>query len=262
MGMADSIKGKIIVCYPILDGYGGKFVATNLAFTAPSKAKNKRIAVLNLNLRYPFMSQNIASNSFAGIDDICVNIESNSIDMNYVQSCMQVSKLGDCSVEILKGTHQFTQYNHFTKEQMETIIETFRQNYDYTIIPVSSYMDNAGTVSAVQNADEILFICSNNIASKELCGVVYNRINAYKNSNCKVSLVCNMINEGSTIHIPEELKDVSIEKYYAIPYDKEYIDSANLVANKGIMIKQKSLFNKNSYVMNEFQSMANEIFKE
>ena len=68
-------KAKVITVYPIVTGNGAKFITTNLANTLKEEYPDKKIALVDFDLKHPYLAHTLSEfDEVHGIDNLIEKI--------------------------------------------------------------------------------------------------------------------------------------------------------------------------------------------
>ncbi|WCK57697.1 AAA family ATPase (plasmid) [Aneurinibacillus sp. Ricciae_BoGa-3] len=241
-------KAKIITVYPVLSGNGAKFIATNLAHYLKGANSNKRIALVDFNLKNPYLAHAISNNDeIHGIDNLIDRIDGNILTQELFLENMVAMR---DNVEVLKGTKLIGKHKVFTEKHIRTIIQHLRDIYDFVVIAVAPETDNAGTVYGIHEADSVVMVAKTNIANVKSANRVLDIIRQYKKSPESVKLVYNMYTSGSG-ELTNFVKDNNIEVIGVIEYDENAVDNMDLNGGQSV----RGLFKSKNRNQDTFTNM-------
>lgn len=231
-------RGKVVVCYPVIQGDGCKYIATNLAHHYKSVNSEKRVALVDLDLKLPYLANMISTHDdIHGIDNLIDKIDGGFLTDDLFKENMVKLK---SNVELLKGTKLIGNHKIFNKNHIEKVISHLRELYDFIVISVSPDADNAGTVYGLYESDEVVLVCRNNYANFKAFDRAVSVIRQYKKSDNTLKLIFNMYSESSQIDFNSHIKDHSIEVIGAVKYDESTIDNVDLSGSSFKVFKGKS----------------------
>lgn len=231
-------KAKIITVYPIVSGNGAKFIATNVAHYLKEENPASKVALVDFNLKQPFLAHALTTHDeIHGIDNLIDKIDSNLLTNDlFAENMVQMKD----RVEVLKGTKMIGKHKVFTEHHMQAMIEYLRRLYDVVVIAVSPEVDNAGTVMALHETDEVVMVARNNIANEKNASRALSIINHYKKSSQPIKMVYNMYTSGTSV-LADFVKTNNIQVIGLVEFDEEAIDNRNLNGAQTIkFFKQKS----------------------
>lgn len=248
-------QSKIITVLPVITGSGAKYSAVSIAYGIRQKDKNARIALLDLDLRNPYLLGGyLACEKGRGLDTMVAQIEAGVMDdVLFKDNMSNYANMFD----VLRGS-EITQDNSIIKEEhIAKIFELARKNYDYIITVVAPDDDNAGTVYGLFQADVIVLVIRPNYASLvNLQSKVERVIERYKNSTKLFNVIFNMRSNNTkgyeyeaemTNMLEGHGKTIGEFKFY-----EENVDNANLEGT-GFRIR------KNGGYETECLQIANEL---
>ncbi len=216
---------KVIVFYPVISNNGAKFTAVNFAFAYSKRFKEKKIALVDFNLKNPGTGYVfLKGEKVTGLDNVIEKIDNMHFNEKVlIGNMFKINK----NIDILYGTDRFYDYKNITEKHIETILNELKKHYDYVLVNVNSDSDNAGTVYSILNADEIIMITRNNHSNLIKLDYAFKLIEQYKNNTEPIKIVYNYYNENSNCNgeigkIIKE-KDVEVLGYY--DYDGAGIDN-------------------------------------
>lgn len=224
-------KAKIITVYPIMSGNGAKFIATNIANALKEEFADKKIALVDFNLKHPYLAHSLSEfDEIHGLDNLIEKIDGNMLTHDlFLENMVHLKN----NVELLKGTKLIGKYKRFTTEQITRIITYLEDIYDYVVIAVAPEADNAGTVHALNKADEIVMVMRNNVGNLKTFDLAFGLINNYKNKNSNIKAMYNMFVSSSKVDLGNLVRNYGIEVIGIVDYDEFAYDNMNLVNGSG-----------------------------
>lgn len=237
-------KGKMIVCYPVITGNGAKYLATNLAISYKEKFKQAKIALVDFDFKNPYLALSFTDqDKVHGIDNLIDKIDAGSLTKELFQENMV--KVHDISV--LKGTKLIGRTNLLTKTHITTMIDFLKELYDYIIVAVSPEADNAGTVFAISEADEVILVIKNTLANYMKMPQAINIVNTYKSTHEDPKVVYNMYLNNSRVSFNEIFDEYYLKVIGVVPTIEETIDNNNLAGLNSKLTIGKGKQNFTSY---------------
>lgn len=226
----DSRESKVILCYPIISGNGGKHVATMLAHKYKELYPNKKVALIDFDFHHPhFIERFISGVSQHGIDNLLDYIDGDSLPKQLFLENMTTLKSG---VDYLRGTKLGDKHIFICKSHIEKILKLLRSHYDKVFVSTSSSFDNAGTVYGINGADEVLLIAKNNFSNLRKIEEVYPDLKRLFFKERPMKLVINQYNDVTGFNLGNFITKHNVEGIGIIPYQVEMCDGANLMKNK------------------------------
>lgn len=224
-------KAKIITVYPVMAGNGAKFVSTNLANSLKEEFADKKVALVDFDLKKPYLAHSLSEfDDIHGLDTLVEKIDGNILSNDlFLENMIHMKN----NVELLKGTKLIGKYKGFTTEHITSVIEYLQDLYDYVVISVASEADNAGTVHALNKADEIVVVMRNNLANLKMFDISMTLINHYKKKDTGLKGMYNMFIQNSKTDLGNVVRDYGIEVIGIVEYDETSYDNMNLVNGNG-----------------------------
>lgn len=231
-------KGKLIVCYPVVQGSGCKYIATNIAHYYKTAHSDKKVALVDLDFKLPYLAHMLsAHDGIHGIDNLIDKIDGGFLTEDLFTENM--IKLKD-NVELLKGTKLIGNHKIFNKKHIENIVNHLKSLYDFVVVAVSPDVDNAGTVYGLFEADEVVLVGRNNVANFKHLDKAVSIVKQYSRSTKKVKFVYNMYHESSQIDFTSAIKDYDLQVIGAVKFDENSIDNSDLNSSAFKVFKGKS----------------------
>jgi MinD-like ATPase involved in chromosome partitioning or flagellar assembly len=238
-------KARITTIYPVITGNGAKFIATNLAYYFKLENPEKRVALVDFNLKHPYLAHALTTHDEVhGIDNLIDKIDGNLLtDELFIENMVVMRN----NVEVLKGTKLIGKHKVFSEKHIKTIIKHLRNIYDEVFIAVAPEVDNAGTVYGLHEADTVVMVVKNNIANVKSTPRALEIINHYKKSSQPVKLVYNMYTSTSS-DLSQFIKENNIEVIGLVEFDENAIDNMDLNRNQGMKIFKSKSKNQDVFV--------------
>lgn len=218
-------KATMITVYPVMSGNGAKFIATNIANYLKSANSTKKVALVDFNLKQPYLAHGITTHDeIHGIDNLIDKIDGNLLTESlFVENMVSLKS----NVEVLKGTKLIGKHKVFTDVHIKTIIGHLKDIYDYVIAVVSPEADNAGTVYALHEADKVIMVGRNNVGNAKMFGHALQIVNHYKKSTEKIKMVYNM--QTTNAHeLSNIVKETDLEVIGLVEFDESAVDNLDL----------------------------------
>lgn len=228
--------GKLSVILPIVPGNGGKYLTTSLA-NAYISTKGGKVAIADFDVKNPYLAHALIEDRVHGVDNLIDKIDSNLLDETLFTENMVKLKNG---VELLKGTKLIGRHKIFNKKHAETILKFLRNSYTQTFVSITPDTDNAFTVCAIFEADEIVLVSRNNISTIHSFDRVINIVNNYKKTEEPIKLIHNMYLQGSKNDVSQLITRYGISVLGAIEYDEATIDNINILGSGLKIFKNKN----------------------
>lgn len=234
----DDNKGKIIVCYPVVQGSGCKYIATNIAHYYKNANPDKKVALVDLDFKLPYLANNLSSHDLIhGIDNLIDKIDGGFLtDDLFAENMVKLKN----NVDLLKGTKLVGNHKIFNKKHIEDIFSHLKNLYDFVVVAVSSETDNAGTVYGLFEADEIVIVGRNNYTSYKHLDKAVSVVKQYARLKEKIKFVYNMYYENSQVDLTTSVKDFDLQVIGAVKYDEGSIDNIDTNSSSFKVFKGKS----------------------
>lgn len=231
-------KGKIIVCYPVVQGSGCKYTATNIAHYYKAINGDKKVALVDLDFKSPYLAHALSlHDGIHGIDNLIDKIDGGFLTEDLFLENM--IKLKD-NVDLLKGTKLVGNHKIFGKKHIETILNQLQSIYDIVIVAVSPDLDNAGTVYSLFQAEEVILVCRNNFSNFRTIDKAVSYVKQYKQSQTPIKMLYNMHYEGSQVDFTSSIKENELQVIGVVKYEESSIDNVDLNASSFKVFKSKS----------------------
>lgn len=117
---------------------------------------HKRVAYLCLNLKSSKLHRYIGvDEKRASLDELLPHLRNESLNQQLLHHAMHRYS-STLKLYILFGNRYRETAEYYGVEELTHLIETARKAYDYVLLDVSAYWDNAGTISALLEAERIV----------------------------------------------------------------------------------------------------------
>lgn len=228
---------KTIVLVPVVSGDGSKFMTTALANAYKDSNRDKKVAIVDFDVKNPYLASALSNDNIHGIDNLIEKIDGDILTEKLFMENMIKLKNG---VSLLKGTQFVNAYEMFEKKHAEKILFYLESLYDVVFISVSNEFDNYLSVCSLMKADEVLMISQNNQGNLKSFERVSKEIKNYS-SKAGVKSIINKYTETSKVDISQVSKKCGVEVVGTIDYDENAIDNVNINAPVlgGFFKKQK-----------------------
>lgn len=223
-------NGDIIVCYPILQGNGSKYTATNLADAIKSKDRSTSVALIDLDFKAPYLAGYLSGHDTVHtIDNLIERLDGGFLDEEAIKDNMVELKNG---VELLKGT-KLKNTDYFIKqEHIRQILVMLRKMYDVIIVAVSSGNDSLSTMVAMLSSDHIILVGRNDFSNYVSLESEIKFVQNYASNEEKVKLIFNMYDPDSDLDFQPILSEVGVPLVAWIPFDKNTINNRHIDSGK------------------------------
>lgn len=223
-------KATMITVYPVMSGNGAKFIATNIASYLKSSNSTKKIALVDFNMKQPFLAHGITTHDeIHGIDNLIDKIDGNLLTESLFAENMVTLKN---NVEVLKGTKLIGKHKVFTEVHIKTIINHLKNIYDYVIAVVAPEADNAGTVYGLHEADKVIMVGRNNVGNAKMFSHALQIVNHYKKSTETTKMVYNM--QTNSNELSNIVKETDLEVIGLVEFDESAVDNLDLNGSQSV----------------------------
>lgn len=229
--------GKLIVVVPIVQGNGGKYITMNLA-TALKTEKGGKVAIADFNVRNPYLCAGLTDDRIHGVDNLIDKIDGGVLNQTLFSENMIELKNG---IHLLKGTKLIGRHKIFNLNHVNTIVKFLKETYDNVFIAITSDTDNAFTIGALSEADEIILVSRNNYSTINAFNRVVEVVNHYKkNNDISLELIHNMYTQTTQTKLATLISENDVKVLGSIEYDETSIDNLNLVSSGMKLFKSKN----------------------
>lgn len=216
---------KLIVFYPVVQGSGGKYVATNVAHAIKESHPDKNIALVDFDFKAPFLAGYLTDNDKVhGIDNLIEKIDGGFLDVELFKENM-VSLNG---IDVLKGSRLGKNHYFIENKHIEAIISLLKKIYDVVVVSVSSDTDNSGTTASLFHSDEVVLVSRNDFTCYSLVDGAMDVINFYKKEDVPVRFVYNQFDESSNLDFNLSLSNYGLNVIGVVPFNPSTIDNRDL----------------------------------
>lgn len=233
----ENMHGKIVVTYPVAQGVGGKFVTTNVASVYKERYPEKKVALVDFDFKAPYLAGYLTDNDkIHGIDNLIEKIDGGFLDEElFMENMVKM----DNGIELLKGTKLRNNHYFIEPKHIQEIIQHLRNSYDAVFVAISSVHDNAGTTTALFEADELLMVSRNDFTCFTLAENALEIVNHYKKEDVPLKWVYNQFNDASNMDFNTFIGENGLQVVGIIPFNKESIDNRDLKGKAFNLIKRK-----------------------
>lgn len=232
-------KSKIITVVPTNTGAGAKFTTVLLAQSILVNNPNAKVAIVDFDFRNPYLAAYLTpEDTFHGVDNLLEKIDANYLSRELFKENMV--KINGTTIDVLKGTKLGGRYDFITKDHVERIINLLRDEYDYSLIAVNSRNDNSGTVYAINKADEIVVVASQDYMGATKLNGIIDMVEIYRSVRSRIKLFINKRDyRYDEIRFEKEIDERGLEVIGSLPYDPTYVDNRYLKSTIGNMVKNR-----------------------
>lgn len=224
----DTHQGRIIAFI----GLGATSTAFHIALTA-AQDSTQNIGLLDMNLKAPHLVDFLLQNSNGGnlnIDNLVPTLAKGTFTTSELKSRLMVDKKMP-NLWYLLGTNYPYLFNHYSGVYIDAILEAAKHVFDTILVDVCRYPDNPATISALANADVIVFITPPEISTLRSWRLWIDFLLADLNLEEKMLGVINYA-DASSVYGEKELSQERGFPFVAkIPTVKELTDARNECIN-------------------------------
>lgn len=223
-------NGLIVVTYPVIQGNGSKYTATNLADKIKDKESNLKVALVDLDFKAPFLAGYLSGHDQVHtIDNLIERIDGGFLDEEFIKENMVELKNG---VELLKGTKLKNTYYFIKQEHIRQILIMLQKMYDVIVVSVSNGNDSLGTMVALLSADYVLMVGKNDYSNYLSLENQIKFVKNYASKEDKVKLIFNMYDSQSDLDFQPILSETGVPLIGWVPYNPETINNRNIGSDK------------------------------
>lgn len=234
----ENLQGKLTVIYPVTQGVGGKYVATNIAHVYKERFPEKKVALVDFDFKAPYLAGYLTDNDkIHGVDNLIEKIDGGFLDDNLFKENMVIM---DNGIELLKGTKLRNNHYFIEPKHIQEIIKFLRKMYDAVFVSVSTQADNSGTTISLFEADELILVSRNDFTCHSQLDASLDIANHYKKDDLSMKWVYNQFVESSNMDFNSLIAEYGLQVIGVVPYDNETIDNRDLKGKVfGSIIKRK-----------------------
>lgn len=232
-------NGTLIVCYPVLQGNGSKYTATNIADVMKEKDPDLSIALVDLDFKVPYLAGYLSGHDGVHtIDNLIERIDGGFLDEEAIKDNMVELKNG---VELLKGTKLKNTYYFIKQEHIRQILVMLKKMYDVVIVAVSNGNESLSTMVAMLAADHVLLVSKNDYSNYLALESEIRFVKNYASQENKIKLIFNMFDTNSDLDFQPILSETEVPLVAWIPYDVETVNNKHIGLGKivGKFLKSK-----------------------
>lgn len=209
--------GKMIVCYPALQGNGSKYTATNIADLIKKRKHGGKVALVDLDFKAPYLAGYLSGHDEVHtIDNLIERIDGGFLDEESIQDNMVELKNG---VELLKGTKLKNTYHFIKQEHIRQILILLKRMYDVIVVSVSNGGESLGATVSMITGDHVVVVGRNDFSNYQSLEGELEFVKNYATDEDKVSLVFNMFDQGSDLDFQPILSEQQVPLLAWVPYD-------------------------------------------
>lgn len=159
-------RGSLIVIQGITPNIGASVISLGIAWNLAHRCEEHiRIAYVCLNLKSSKVHHYCGiDNPMFSLDRIRADLRANSLDVDRFRSLYHQFP-AQPQLFVLFGNLLREQAEYYTADDISTLLLLCREAFDVTIVETGAYWDNAAVFTAMREADERLFVCTNRLGS-------------------------------------------------------------------------------------------------
>lgn len=232
-------NGSLLVCYPVLQGNGSKYTATNIADTIKHMDHDLNVALVDLDFKVPYLAGYLSGHDRVHtIDNLIERIDGGFLDEEVIKDNMVELKNG---VDLLKGTKLKNTYYFIKQEHIRQILVMLQKMYDVIVVAVSNGNESLSTMVAMLAADHILLVGKNDYSNYLSLESEIRFAQNYASNEDKIKLIFNMFDQNSDLDFQPILSETGVPLVAWIPYDKDTVNNKHIDSGKiiGKFLKSK-----------------------
>lgn len=219
-------NGLLISCYPVLQGNGAKYTATNLAHEIKMYNRDLSVALVDLDFKVPYLAGYLSGHDEVHtIDNLIEKIDGGFLSEDDIKTNMVELKNG---VELLKGTKLAKTYYFIKQEHIHQILVLLKRMYDVVVVAVSHGNDSLSAMVSFLFADHILMIARNDFSNYRVLKSQIRFVKNYAENEDAVKLIFNMYDESSNLDFQPILSEMNVPLVAWVPYDPSTINNRHI----------------------------------
>lgn len=232
-------NGRLLVTYPVLQGNGSKYTATNIAHALKVNDSDVSVALVDLDFKSPFLAGYLSGHdNIHTIDNLIERIDGGFLDEEAVENNMVELKNG---VHLLKGTKLKNTYYFIKQEHIRQILIMLKKMYDFVIVAVSNGNDSLSTTVTMLSADHVLLVSKNDYSNFSALENEIEFVQNYAIHEDNIKLIFNMYDPTSDLDFEHILSSKGVPLISWVPYNIETVNNKNIGSTKmmGKFIKSR-----------------------
>lgn len=219
-------NGTLIVCYPVLQGNGSKYTATNLAHEIKMHDKNLSVALIDLDFKVPYLAGYLSGHDDVHtIDNLIEKIDGGFLTEEDIKMNMVELKNG---VELLKGTKLTKTYYFINQEHIHQILVYLKRMYDVVVVAVSHGNDSLSAMVSFLFADHILMVARNDFSNYSVLKSQIRFVKNYTANEDSVKLIFNMYDDASNLDFQPILSETNVPLVAWVPYNPNTVNNRHI----------------------------------
>lgn len=218
---ASTEVGKLVSILGTIGGAGASMLATNLAVELADVAKDRPVALVDLDFRYGQLATMLDLQADYTIADLCDTPE--QLDAAMIERAMVKHSTG---VHLLARPNMFGQADQITAAHCASVLSSLQQMYEYVIVDGPIRFDPGG-LAVLDLADVNLFVIQLLVTSVRNVHRMFTELRDGGYPLDRFRLVCNRVGlESGHLEIEHVAKTLNKEITYQIPDDWKTVSSA------------------------------------
>lgn len=219
-----ALVGQVLALISAKGGAGTTFLATNLAYALAKQGKH--VAVLDLNLYLGdaalFLGSTEPTSSVVELARQAHRMDATLLDASMI-------KINE-NLHVLAAPTSPEHVHDVSAEDLATIIELARSNYDFVVLDVSRMLDPL-TIKALDLADSIYLTLQMNVPFIRAAKLMVAVFRTLGYSNNKLKVIVNRYEKTGAIGLVEVEKSTLLKVQYTIPNSHGAVDAS---VNQGV----------------------------
>ncbi len=205
-------QGRVIVSFSTKGGVGKSVISTNIASSIA--AAGQRVVILDADLQFGDVAVLLGIPPHHTTVDAAGSIK--NADEQLMQSLLATH--APTGLRVLPAPIEPSAADHISAEEMLGIVRMLRKMFDFVIIDMPPHFDDV-VLALLDEADDVLLICSMDIPSIKNLKVGIQTLNLLQLAGEKLKLVLNRANAKVNLDIADVERAIGIPAQYRIPSD-------------------------------------------
>jgi pilus assembly protein CpaE len=247
-------RGQIISVFSGKGGSGKSLLSAVLGQTL-SLEWSQKVLLIDLNLQYGGVETYLQMEIGRNLSDLTPVLEElNDVHIRNVTTVEPYSHL-----EVITSPTEMEQVNQITEYHVERILRSARLSYDMVIVDLPSHL-NLLSYTALEEADQILYLLEPEISSLQILGKVLQQFQTVKIDPVdRFSLVLNPV---STF---QDFRRTEVKEYFSFPIRAELREDRKgiqYLINRGKMIRTTKRDRNMTLYARDVQKLALNLMKQ
>lgn len=185
-------------------GDGCSFTAIHLAAAMRDIVdREDKVGLLDLNLKTSGLKYQLTFDDAQIIDELLPYVAAGRLTPEIMLECSKEMFRKDSGIWYIGGIAKPELYDQYTALQIHYIIENAKKLFHKTIIDAGSYLDNAGTITALKEADIIYAVIHPTYVSQQILKGMLDLLPMYGINPAKVTVIINRYSPEAVGDSPE-----------------------------------------------------------